>query len=344
MKRRIFLWMGLSVLFLSLCLCTEGFSKERYQVKQGSTLFTIAKKYGVSVADLKKSNNLRGNALKPGQILTIPDGKEATAARSDKKVKPVAKGKASPAPKAGIYVVKKGDSIYSIAKKTGLSVAEIKKINHLRGNALKPGRKLALARHGASRDDAPDALAYRKKTSAFDLDDDDLEDDSVAVEDDPADIEKEKSAGSALLGTWNNPDEPRLLVKVVKGFLGTPYRMGGSTVRGIDCSAFVAKIYEFFDVSLPRTAREQAKVGKTVSKDELVEGDLVFFNTRRAFGHVGIYIGNNEFIHASSGRSSKAVRIDNLDKPYYHKRFIKAVRLKGVDDKSAVLKSGDDKV
>ena len=81
-----------------------------------------------------------------------------------------------------------------------------------------------------------------------------------------------------------------------------------------------------------------------MSKDELVEGDLVFFNTRRAFGHVGIYIGNNEFIHASSGRSSKAVRIDNLDKPYYHKRFIKAVRLKGVDDKSAVLKSGDDKV
>jgi len=343
MKRRIFLWMGLSVLFLSSCLCTEGFSKERYQVKQGSTLFTIAKKYGVSVADLKKANNLRGNALKPGQFLTIPDRKEATAAKTDKK-KSVAKGKAAPASKASVYVVKKGDSIYSIAKKTGLSIVEIKQINHLRGNALKPGRKLALARHGASRDDAQDTVASRKKTSAFDLDDDDLEDDSVAVEDDPADIEKEKGAGSALLGTWNNPDEPRLLVKVVKGFLGTPYRMGGSTVRGIDCSAFVAKIYEFFDVNLPRTAREQAKVGKAVSKDELVEGDLVFFNTRRAFGHVGIYIGNNEFIHASSGRSSKAVRIDNLDKPYYHKRFIKAVRLKGVDDKSAVLKSGDDKV
>ncbi len=344
MKRRIFLWMGLSVLFLSTCLCTEGFSKERYQVKQGSTLFTIAKKYGVSVADLKKANNLRGNALKPGQILTIPDRKEATAAKADKKVKPVAKGKTAPASKTSFYVVKKGDSIYSIAKKTGLSVAEIKQINHLRSNALKPGRKLALARHGVDRDDAQDAIASRKKTSAFDLDDDDLEDDSVAVEDDPKDIEKERGVSSSLLGTWNNPEEPRLLVRVVKGFLGTPYRMGGSTVRGIDCSGFVAKIYEFFDVSLPRTAREQARVGKVVSKDELVEGDLVFFNTRRAFGHVGIYIGNNEFIHASSGRSSKAVRIDNLDKPYYHKRFIKAVRLKGIDDKSAVLKSGDGKV
>jgi peptidoglycan DL-endopeptidase LytE len=344
MKRRIFLWMGLSVLFLSTCLCTEGFSKERYQVKQGSTLFTIAKKYGVSVADLKKANNLRGNALKPGQILTIPDRKEATAARAEMKVKPVAKGKTAPASKTSFYVVKKGDSIYSIAKKTGLSVAEIKQINHLRSNALKPGRKLALARHGVGRDDTQDAVVSRKKTSAFDLDDDDLEDDSVAVEDDPKDIEKERGASSSLLGTWNNPEEPRLLVRVVKGFLGTPYRMGGSTVRGIDCSGFVAKIYEFFDVSLPRTAREQARVGKVVSKDELVEGDLVFFNTRRAFGHVGIYIGNNEFIHASSGRSSKAVRIDNLDKPYYHKRFIKAVRLKGIDDKSAVLKSEDGKV
>ena len=64
--------------------------------------------------------------------------------------------------------------------------------------------------------------------------------------------------------------------------------------------------------------------------DYLLSGDLVFFNTRRAFGHVGIYIGNHEFVHASSRRSG--VRIDSLDTPYYNKSFVKAVRLKDLDE------------
>ena len=91
-------------------------------------------------------------------------------------------------------------------------------------------------------------------------------------------------------------------------------------------------MYEFFDVNLPRTAREQAHVGMKVAKGELAEGDLVFFNTRRAFGHVGIYIGNNQFVHASSGKKDRHVRIDSLDKPYYNKRFVKAVRLKSLEE------------
>jgi cell wall-associated NlpC family hydrolase len=114
------------------------------------------------------------------------------------------------------------------------------------------------------------------------------------------------------------------------GFLGAPYRLGGSSVKGLDCSAFVKKIYAFFDINLPRTAREQARVGKRIPRNELEIGDLVFFNTRRAFGHVGVYIGNNEFVHASSGRA-RSVKVDTLDKPYYNKRFVKAVRLKDLD-------------
>ncbi|MDD5168161.1 MAG: C40 family peptidase, partial [Syntrophales bacterium] len=103
------------------------------------------------------------------------------------------------------------------------------------------------------------------------------------------------------------------------------------SVKGLDCSAFVKKIYQFFDISLPRTAREQAHIGMRVNRAELKEGDLVFFNTVRAFGHVGIYIGNNQFVHASSGKKAREVKIDSLDKPYYNQRFIKAVRLKDVE-------------
>jgi peptidoglycan endopeptidase LytE len=119
-------------------------------------------------------------------------------------------------------------------------------------------------------------------------------------------------------------------VKVATAFLGAPYRWGGVSLKGLDCSAFVKKIYELFDVTLPRTAREQAYVGTTVAREDMIEGDLVFFNTRRSFGHVGIYIGNNEFVHASSG--NRIVRIDNLNESYFNKRFVKAVRLKGLDE------------
>ena len=156
------------------------------------------------------------------------------------------------------------------------------------------------------------------------------DDDDLVMNNDLAEVDKDADTSSELLGNWDSPHERSLFVRVAKGFLGAPYRWGGSSVRGLDCSSFVKKLYEFFDVSLPRTAKEQARVGQRVSRDELKEGDLVFFNTRRAYGHVGIYIGNNEFVHASAGRERR-VRIDTLDKPYYDKRFVKAVRIKGLD-------------
>ncbi|MGB9630061.1 MAG: C40 family peptidase, partial [Thermodesulfobacteriota bacterium] len=116
-------------------------------------------------------------------------------------------------------------------------------------------------------------------------------------------------------------------------FLGVPYRLGGSTLKGIDCSAFVRKIYQIFNVDLPRTAREQIFFGKRVRKEELEEGDLVFFKTHRANGtHVGIYVGNNEFVHASSW--SKEVKIDSLETPYFNKRFLQGVRIKELGQES----------
>ena len=145
-----------------------------------------------------------------------------------------------------------------------------------------------------------------------------------------AQIEKRKQDSDALMGKWSSPDEQKLLVKVALGFLGAPYRLGGSSVTGIDCSAFVKKIYQFFNVDLPRTAFEQYHVGMRVARNDLEEGDLIFFKTRKTIGHVGIYIGNNQFVHAASRK--KGVRVDTLSTPYYDRRFVRAVRLKGSDD------------
>ncbi|HVO68247.1 MAG TPA: NlpC/P60 family protein [Syntrophales bacterium] len=318
MKRQIFLWMGLVVLFTAFGLSQEVLAKE-YKVRQGDSLAKIAKKFGITTQALMEANGLTGSTLKPKQILTIPDNGKKQVAKSNK----------AHSYSVEYYVVKKGDTLQTIAKSTGHSINEIRKLNHVNARSLKIGQKLILERYGPVRE------LVAAKTDEMDEtedDDDDLldEDEDIVMNDSLLEVEKDIQARAELLGKWSSPHERSLFVRVAKGFLGAPYRLGGSSVRGLDCSAFVRKIYEFFDVSLPRTAREQAHVGQRVSRDELKEGDLVFFNTRRAYGHVGIYIGNNEFVHAAAGRQ-RMVRIDTLDKPYYNKRFVKAVRIKGLD-------------
>ena len=323
MKRRIFPWMGLIVLFLSFGLGQEILAKEVYTVKRGDTVALIAKKFAVSQEALKEINHLRGNSIKNKQVLTIPATGPATGAKQETKQSTAKAIKAS-APLSS-YTVKKGDSLYSIAKKTGISVSALKEANHLRGNALKPGRKIMLAKVGPTLE--------KKVQSAqqpdMDGEDDDILDESLAALS-PVEAENALASSAELLGKWHNPEEKKLFVKVATAFLGAPYRWGGVSLKGLDCSAFVKKIYELFDVTLPRTAREQAYVGTAVAREDMIEGDLVFFNTRRSFGHVGIYIGNNEFVHASSG--NRIVRIDNLNESYFNKRFVKAVRLKGLDE------------
>lgn len=109
---------------------------------------------------------------------------------------------------------------------------------------------------------------------------------------------------------------------------GTRYLYGGTTKRGIDCSAFVRALFEsVYNIALPRTAREQYGHSERISTTELKEGDLVFFNTRGGVSHVGIYLTNNKFVHSSS---SKGVTISDLFEDYYITRYIGAGRIQGV--------------
>ncbi len=119
-------------------------------------------------------------------------------------------------------------------------------------------------------------------------------------------------------------EEKVLVIGVAKALLGTPYKYGGSTLKGLDCSAFVRKVFGICDIQLPRTAREQLDMGVKIAKHELTEGDLVFFRTAKG-NHVGIFIGEDRFIHASS--MAKKVRIDNLSDAYFRKCFVQAVRI-----------------
>jgi murein DD-endopeptidase / murein LD-carboxypeptidase len=103
------------------------------------------------------------------------------------------------------------------------------------------------------------------------------------------------------------------------------YRYGGTTMRGVDCSSYTGQLlYTVYGTSMPRTAREQYRVTGRVRKDELQEGDLVFFNTRGGVSHVGIYISDGYFTHSSC---SKGVTISNLNETYYSKKFISGGRV-----------------
>jgi cell wall-associated NlpC family hydrolase len=118
------------------------------------------------------------------------------------------------------------------------------------------------------------------------------------------------------------------LVLTAMGFLGVPYRRGGNNAEsGFDCSGFVKAMYEkTVGLVLPRRAEQQAAATSKIDKNELQPGDLVFFNTmKRAFSHVGIYIGEGKFIH--SPKPGAQVRVEDMGQRYWQRRFDGARRV-----------------
>jgi hypothetical protein len=116
------------------------------------------------------------------------------------------------------------------------------------------------------------------------------------------------------------------IYKYAVGLLGTKYTFGGTSIDGIDCSSFVQHVFELAGFKLPRTAREQARYGYFVRKENLKPGDLLFFATYASFpSHVGIYIGDGKMTHASSGGGR--VEIADINQDYYVRRFLFAKRI-----------------
>lgn len=116
-----------------------------------------------------------------------------------------------------------------------------------------------------------------------------------------------------------------LLHKEFAYWQGTAYQFGGNSNRGIDCSELVMNVYrDSVNIKLPRTTEIQANKGYPIYKDQLKMGDLVFFKTGWRIRHVGIYIGNNEFMHAST---SKGVIISSLENVYWKEKYWQARRI-----------------
>ena len=239
------------------------------------------------------------------------------------------------------HVVRKGDTLGKIARANHVSVAKIRAANGLDGTHLSVGTKLvipagkahskrrkarigkgrrATARESTPAEEPPHPESWKPPTEA----------ELAALAQAPKTVETASPAVVAASAAPEaaKPDESikGRLLRVARGMLAVPYRFGGTTLWGLDCSGFVQKTFAFLNLDLPRSAREQFREGAKVAKADLSPGDLVFFLTYAKYpSHVGIYLGDNRFVHASS--RERKVTIDSLDAPYYVKRYIGAKRL-----------------
>jgi peptidoglycan endopeptidase LytE len=208
-----------------------------------------------------------------------------------------------------IYTVKKGDNIWEIAKKYSMDAEQLMEINEMDSPSLIKGQKLYL-------EEDQSVIA-------------ELQNNEILTKEIEEELKKMPESDEFVEKSMREK-----LTLFAKKLINIPYKFGGNSILGIDCSAYVKKVYGLLGIDLPRTAREQFNEGETIEKEELSIGDLVFFRTYASFpSHVGIYLGNDLFIHASE--KGKKVKVDSLEAPYFVKRFIGAKRLLSDENKVA---------
>lgn len=354
-----------------------------YFVKDGDTLASVARTFGVDVCRLRATNHLKDSTIRPGNRLRIPDRIPAVASRPSPglpKITPPALGPQAPAvgpirqalcrEERVYHAVVKGDNLSALARRYATTVDDLVALNSLRSRSrLSVGQKLLVRRsgprtHTVQRGETLGQIAQRYRLSTAKLQTlNGLGSDRLAVgqrillepcdrfaaagsQPPPLEATSLPRNGSILVpggesicgpaavdDTGNTASAPgaevgitERVINLAKTMLDIPYRFGGTTLRGIDCSAYVQRVFAMLDIPIPRTAREQFSIGTSIDRNELTVGDLVFFHTYASFpSHVGIYLGDNLFIHASS--FVRKVTIDSLDQGYYRKRFLGGRRL-----------------
>ena len=307
--KRFFLLFFLIFLFIA---SPAAWADMTHTVKRGESLSTIAQKYQVPVSKIREANGLGNALLQIGQSLTIPQSL-AVRSKPSSSQRTFLQGAVQDSELPDTHVVKNGESLAKIAKRYRLSVKELQGLNELKGTKLRVGQVLQLKGEEESSED-PGMEGSQERVASLALDPNPPSEIPISQ---GADRTEEKDL---------NP-----LVAVAESFLGVKYRRGGSSIKnGFDCSAYVQKVFRVVGVDLPRTAREQFGMGMEVARDALLLGDLVFFKhskTRRP-AHVGIYIGNDQFIHSST--SKRKIRVDNLTTRYFSTRFIGGRRIQEV--------------
>lgn len=316
----------------------------------------------IDIKEIKKLNpDINWDKIKPDNSIKLAQHKEKTVEKNKKitkhkteiknrKLKPGEVGN-------GYYIVSKGDTLNFIAHRFGLTLKQLMKLNPQKNRYIRPGelivlpgeltKKIMLSEkenlyippkylvystpYKIKKGDSLWGIANRFKTKIYVL----------RMLNNLSNSYTLKAGRIIFVPNKNMLNENKLeleysllrerrnaLISYAERFLGRPYRFGGnSLIHGIDCSAFVQKVYGKFNIKVPRTAQEQySNIGVSVPLNRIQVGDLLFFHTLSyaKVTHVGIYIGKNHFIHAAGSKSG--IKISKLNK-YYKKRFVGAKRI-----------------
>lgn len=269
---------------------------QEHIVTKGETLFAISKQYGISISKLKEINpELDDKGLQIGSKIKLKTPKSQPEVVVEEEITP------------GYHVVKPKETKYKIAKKYGLTVAELDALNPEVSDNLQIGFELIVDRN----------LAIESN----DLTNEDLQNSQSSLNT----LEESESKPMSLAGT----EKADFIIDAASRNLGTRYRSGGTSSNGFDCSGLVCVSFEQAEHKLPRSSHEMAKVGFKVSKAKAQKGDLIFFKTRgNRISHVGIIteVSDNDikFIHSST---SSGVIISSTNEPYYARRFVQINRV-----------------
>lgn len=267
-----------------------------YRVSSGDSLSKIASQYGTTVDSIKKLNNLSSNLIFVGQTLKL-SGSTVTKVASTTTKKTTTNNKAtkktSTKKATGTYVVVSGDSLGKIAGQHGISVTTLKELNNLSSNLIFVGQKLKVT--GSTITQVSSKTTSNSSTQTFS---------------DDAEISYTTSK----------------VLQVAQKYLGVPYRFGGTTPSGFDCSGYIYYVYKEagLDLGSRKTAAGYAALTTTVTNPQV--GDLVFFQgtysgMQGRISHVGIYLGNGKFLSALS----KGIGVSDLK--YWKDSFVRYGRL-----------------
>lgn len=315
----------------------------KHKIKDGETLYTIAKKHHTTVEEVRKKNGLKkGDILKLGRVLTVP----TNTYFPNKKKKKIAKNKVQPTKKFSTYAIKNGDTLFTIARKHGMTVAELVKINDVPyTSTLKLGQKLKVTKKVTEKKKTK--VAKQKKVRKVKIVKNVKKKNKVlkkvlkkhAKPLASKRVKRKKTvtvddiffrASQPNIMFFNSSDSRKAknIIKLAKTKLGRRYVWGATGKRGtFDCSGLTQYVFKKNGINIPRTSIKQSKYGKFVPRSKLKKGDLVFFDTskkRKGYvNHVGIYLGNGKFIHASSAK--KKVVVSTLSR-FYGQRYLGARR------------------
>ncbi|WP_253896155.1 C40 family peptidase [Solibacillus sp. R5-41] len=297
-------------LFTSVFLVASHVDAATYTVQKGDNLTKIATAHNTTVQQLKQWNKLSNDSIFLEQKLIVATLDKVPSNPVDKVNKPIAN-------KTQYYTVAKGDNLTNIAKKYSATVSDVKKWNSLDSDAIKVGQKLKIQQVSAKDEVNVDEVEDVEEVIDFK----ETADEAIA---------KQLGSEQEIIATITSASEQMYnqVLMTANLSLGVPYVFGGNTMEGFDCSGFVNYAYQQAGITMTRKSSLMYFQQDTTKVKVPVPGDLVFFKNTIIpnISHMGIYIGNDEFIHAGS----QGVTVANLKTKYWAERFVAFKRLNNV--------------